>query len=160
MATPSSLPSDSTKTPSEFKPTEGGCLCGDVAYRLTGYMGVFQYCHCSRCRTVSGSAFGANLFATHEQFEWLKGKENVVTYYPEDAKRFGTAFCQQCGSSMPWPPKIGSGMVVPVGGLKSHPGVYPSQNIFCDSSAGWFVDPSELPRHATVPSRKKTISDR
>ena len=35
----------------------GRCLCGAVAYTISGNMGIFQYCHCSRCRKSTGSGF-------------------------------------------------------------------------------------------------------
>jgi len=40
---------------SEQKVT-GSCLCNKARYEITGNMGVFQYCHCSRCRKITGSS--------------------------------------------------------------------------------------------------------
>jgi hypothetical protein len=54
--------------------TKGSCLCGSVHYEFTGNMGIFQYCHCSRCRKVTGSAHAANLFVAPEQFHWVQGE--------------------------------------------------------------------------------------
>ena len=87
-----------------MKTTEaiGSCLCGEVEYQITGNMGIFQYCHCSRCRKVTGSAHASNLFVTPEQFNWLKGQSSVVNFLPQETKYFATAFCEKCGSSLPW----------------------------------------------------------
>ena len=35
----------------------GSCLCKNVSYEITGNMGVFQYCHCSRCRKFTDLKF-------------------------------------------------------------------------------------------------------
>ena len=37
----------------------GKCLCGTVRYVVEGPFGYAGYCHCSRCRAASGSAFSA-----------------------------------------------------------------------------------------------------
>jgi hypothetical protein len=39
---------------------EGGCLCGEVRFRITGKLGPLAYCHCKMCQRASGSAFAAN----------------------------------------------------------------------------------------------------
>ena len=43
----------------------GKCLCGVVRYAVEGPFRYAGYCHCSRCRAGSGSAFSA--FAGIEQ---------------------------------------------------------------------------------------------
>ena len=136
------------------KSTIGNCLCGDVSFEITGNIGIFQYCHCSRCRKVTGSAFAANLFTSLEDFSWIKGETKVERYSPEDTKYFSTAFCKQCGSSLPWFSKNGKIVVIPAGTLEDHPGVTPTQNIFCGSQAKWYTSPSDLPKHEELPSRK------
>ncbi|RPH66319.1 MAG: aldehyde-activating protein, partial [Hyphomicrobiales bacterium] len=42
----------------------GSCLCGDVRFEIAGDFEKFYLCHCSRCRKDTGSAHGANLFAS------------------------------------------------------------------------------------------------
>ena len=133
---------------------QGGCLCGAVAYEITGNIGIFQYCHCSRCRKFTGSAFAANLFVAQEQFAWLRGQESVGRYALPDTKYFATAFCRQCGSSLPWQPQAGRIMVIPAGTLDADPGIAPSQNIFYASKACWFRNPGELPAYDELPPRK------
>jgi len=136
----------------DFKTTEGSCLCGEVRYRITGFVGIFQHCHCSRCRKVTGSAYSANMFVPIDQFEWLSAEELVGYYAVKEARHFASAFCKQCGSNMPWLPQSGKVMVIPAGSLDGDPGVQPEMNIFCDSAAEWFVDPGELPRFSKMPS--------
>ena len=132
----------------------GSCLCKTVRYELSGHLGIFQYCHCSRCRKVTGSVHAANIIATPEHFKWLKGEEFVGRYEIEDAKHFATSFCKNCGSSLPWLGKSKKAVVVPAGSLDSDPGLKPSQNIFWGSRASWYSEVSRLTTHDMLPPRK------
>ena len=95
--------------------TRGSCLCAKVSYEITGNMGVFQYCHCSRCRKFTGSAHASNLFVAPGDFSWLSGEELVGRYDPADTKYFATCFCKNCGSSLPWLSKSEKVVVIPAG---------------------------------------------
>lgn len=129
----------------------GSCLCGKIVYEISGNMGVFQYCHCSRCRKFSGSAYASNLFVSPKQFSWVKGQSRVGTYSPKDTKYFATAFCKNCGSSLPWDSKGGNIVVIPAGTLDEHPDIEPSQNIYCGSKAMWYKPANDLPEHDELP---------
>ena len=137
---------------SEQKAT-GACLCGQVTYLIKGNVGVFQYCHCSRCRKFTGSAFAANLLVAPEHFQWLSGEELVGRFEVPEAKHFATTFCRNCGSSLPWLTKSGKAVVVPAGTLEGDPGIRPSQNIFCASKGVWYVEPDSLPMHEELPKK-------
>ena len=131
--------------------TTGSCLCGGVEFQVTGNMGIFQYCHCSRCRKFTGSAHASNLFVSPDQFNWLKGEESVVNFLPEETKYFATAFCKKCGSSLPWKSKGKEVIIVSAGTLDKSPGIEPIQNIFFDSKADWYKAPGELPTYDRLP---------
>lgn len=139
----------------ESNVTTGKCLCGNVSYELTGNLGIFQYCHCSRCRKFTGSVHAANLIVSPDQFKWLTGEEYVARYELEEAKHFATCFCKQCGSSLPWLTQSNKAVVVPAGSLDTDPGITPSQNIFWGSRASWFEDVSGLPKFEELPERNK-----
>ena len=129
----------------------GSCLCGAISYELTGNLGIFQYCHCSRCRKFTGSAFGANMIVRPDQFKWLKGIELVGRYEVAEAKYFATCFCQKCGSSLPWETKGGRSVVIPAGTLDSSPDVKPTHRLFCDSEPEWFEETNALERFEQMP---------
>ena len=133
---------------------KGSCLCGSVAYAIEPPFKGFQYCHCSRCRKFTGSAHAANIFVPPAQFHWVKGQELVGKYDLPEAKYLTTAFCKNCGSSLPWEVKGGMNMVVPAGTLDEDPGITPSQSIFWRSKASWFVETCELPKFHTLPDKQ------
>ena len=136
-------------------PVGGSCFCKKVSYELSGNMGVFQYCHCSRCQKVTGSAHAANLFVAPADFKWLSGEEFVGRYDPPDTKYFSTSFCSNCGSSLPWLSKSGQVVIVPAGSLDDDPQIRPSQNIYCDSRSAWDTAASIMPEYAEGPPRKR-----
>ena len=133
----------------------GSCLCGNVTYAVSGNAGVFQYCHCSRCRKFTGSAFASNLIVSPDQFRWITGSDSVGRFEHPDAKYFATSFCRQCGSSLPWLGKTGKAVVVPAGALDTDPGIRPSQNIFCASRAVWYEAPGSLPEFDELPPKQR-----
>lgn len=139
---------------SEQKGYDGSCLCGQVRYRLTGWMGLFQYCHCSRCRKASGSAHSASLFVRPDDFQWLAGETLLSRYEIPGAAHFASVFCSCCGASMPWLTNSGKAVVVTAGTLDDLPPLQPTQSIFWDSRAPWYIDVGALPKHAGMPPRK------
>lgn len=141
--------------------SNGSCLCGEVRYEITGNLGIFQYCYCSRCQKFTGSVHASNLLVAAEHFRWISGESLVSYYAPKETKHFATAFCKQCGSSLPWLGKSGKAVVIPAGTLDTNPSIAPFQNIFCGSKAGWYKAPSELPEYDELPRRganKSTIN--
>lgn len=132
---------------------KGSCLCGNVSYQITGPFKIFQYCFCSRCRKITGSAFSPNIFVPPERFRWLSGEEQISRYDLPDAKYFTTSFCSNCGSTLPWHVKGGVNVVVPAGTLDEEPDIEPFQNIFWDSRAPWFKDPAGLEYYGEFPRR-------
>lgn len=137
---------------SEYKAT-GSCLCRKVAYEITANLGIFQYCHCSRCRKFTGSAYGANLLVLPQHFRWVRGEEYVGRYELEEARHFATSFCKHCGSSLPWLGKTGKAVIVPAGTLDTDPGIKPQQNIFYASRAPWYLEASALPVYEELPPK-------
>jgi hypothetical protein len=134
---------------------KGSCLCNKVQYQLTPPLNFLQYCHCSRCRKLTGSAHASNLFAKSEQFSWLSGEQYLGHYKMAEAKHFSSCFCKVCGSNLPWQVEATGNWVVPAGSLDDDPGIKAQQSIFYQHRACWFVSPSELPQHAELPPKKK-----
>jgi hypothetical protein len=134
--------------------TQGSCLCGDVAYEITGAPLRMFYCHCSRCRRGRSAAHGANVFYKAEGFRWTRGADLVQDYPLPGAQYFGTAFCRRCGSEMPRVSAQTGIASVPAGSLDSDPGITPDGHIFVDSRAPWFEVTGDVPRFAAMPPRR------
>ena len=136
------------------KTISGSCLCGQVNYQFSGPARGFQYCHCSRCQKVTGSAHGAIMFVKPEQFQWTKGAGEISRYALPDAQFYASCFCRNCGSSLPWEIQGGGNIAIPAGSLNEDPGIRPGRNIYWDSKACWFEDTGELEKFAEGSVRK------
>ena len=54
-------------------PSEGGCQCGEIRYRLIGEPILLTVCHCTDCKHQSGSALGMSLRMRKADVELSKG---------------------------------------------------------------------------------------
>ena len=79
----------------------GKCLCGEVAFELSGELPNLYQCHCSLCRKVTGSSANAAFRVAREQLAWLAGESLVHAFESESG--FKSHFCSCCGSPLPNP---------------------------------------------------------
>ena len=136
------------------KKFKGSCLCGEVKYQFSGPAKVFQYCHCTRCQKITGSAHASNIIIDPIQFEWLKGEKSVGRFELPEAKYFSSSFCKTCGSSLPWLTQSGTAMIVPAGTLDDDPEARPKHNIFYADKACWYSDVNSLVKYDALPIKK------
>ena len=134
------------------KVTSGSCLCGKVSYEFSGNLGIFQYCHCSRCRKFTGSAFASNILVALDDFKWITGNELVGRFEPEETKHFATSFCKNCGSTIFLRLNVFQGMVAIPGGSFDPPTFWfvPQVENFCRTKAP-FIETSTSEKHDTHP---------
>ena len=131
--------------------TLGSCLCGDIAYEISGAPVAMYQCHCSRCRRARGAAHGANMFYRLEDFTWTRGESQVVDYKLPEAVRFGVAFCRRCGGVVPRVSAANGMVVVAAAALDTDPGVRPIAHIFVASKAPWFEITDSIPQLSQGP---------
>lgn len=116
---------------------KGSCLCGAVEYEITGPLGPVVYCHCSRCRKASGSAFNAMSPVAAADFRIVKGQEYLRDY--RNNAGVHRLFCGTCGS-----PIIGKRESAPetvrvrIGTLDTPIDTKVSAHIFVGSKAEWY----------------------
>jgi hypothetical protein len=122
-----------------------------VKYEVRGdFQGAAYYCHCSRCRKASGTAFGTNAIAAARDFILVQGEESLKKFStPAGVNRY---FCANCGS-----PLLSSRDSVPdvvrvrIGTLDTPLDQPPSAHIFVGSKAAWWEIRDQLPQHAERP---------
>jgi len=146
-------------TPGQVRPqvtprpgiTEGSCLCGEVAFEVTGEPVVMQSCHCSRCRRARGAAHATNIFYKTDQFRWTRGEELVADYKVPEAKYYGVAFCRKCGSALPRVSRERNIVVTPAGSLDTDPQGRSQRHIFTSYKAPWYEITDSVPRFPEGP---------
>ena len=74
----------------------GGCLCGDVRFRLTGAPYEVDYCHCHSCRKHTGAPVSAFADCKSDVVEFTKGQPTLY----ESSPGVRRGFCARCGSTL------------------------------------------------------------
>lgn len=128
---------------------KGACLCGDVAFELSGEIPDLYQCHCSLCRRVTGSSANAALRIPAAQFAWLDGRE-LVTEYQTDSG-FKSHFCRRCGSPLPNPTAQDTAYWVPAGLLEDAGGLELRAHLYTGSRASWDVIAEAGEHYAEMP---------
>ena len=59
----------------------GGCLCGDLRYKVMGTPEIGAVCHCRYCQLRTGSAFGTLAYFKDENFKITAGKAQGIHFY-------------------------------------------------------------------------------
>lgn len=114
----------------------GGCLCGAVRYQIMDKLNRFYLCHCQQCQQLTGSAFAANLFTEPQNIKWLSGEEKI-SHYQHPSREFSKAFCNTCGSALPFVNKSGRSLIIPAGSLFETVEKIPDANIFVSEKQHW-----------------------
>ena len=76
----------------------GGCLCGEVRYRINAAPVEALYCHCRMCQRAHGAPVIAWLTVPLAAFEVSAG---TPAAYRSSAKAF-RHFCRTCGTPLTW----------------------------------------------------------
>jgi hypothetical protein len=117
----------------------GGCLCGDVRYRVRGEPVHVGRCHCADCRKESGSAFTIYGHWPIDAFE-LTGE--IASYQ-------GRGFCPRCGSRLLDPPGPGDTLVeIRIGSLDDAPfGLKPETEVWVKRREPWLASVDGASQH-------------
>lgn len=114
----------------------GSCCCGDVAFTVEDNFSEFFFCHCEQCRKLTGTAHAANLFTSPDNINWTHGKEKIKRYDHQE-RSFSKAFCENCGSGLPFLTQSGKSLIVPAGSLNEEPSKKLDAQMFCAEQAEW-----------------------
>jgi hypothetical protein len=124
----------------------GSCLCGEVAFEITGTPRTFSYCHCSRCRKAEG-VFAAVLVGNAADFRLVRGEGQVRRYVPDAPWSHARAHCAVCGSAL-GEMVTGAVYVVAASALDDDPGIRPTAHLNTDSVPGWYDINDDLKKFA------------
>jgi hypothetical protein len=123
---------------------EGGCLCGDVRYRITGNEVGTAYCHCSMCRRASSAA--AVAWAVFHESQVAFTKQTPAVY--ESSPGCTRGFCARCGSPIYFRGGSMPGfMDVTICSLDDPASLPPAMHIWDSSRVAWVRFDDDLPRY-------------
>ena len=121
----------------------GGCLCGQVRFRLAGELIWAGYCHCSSCRRFTGSVVT----------NWVGVRDTDVVFTSGQPAQFTQAgvdrgFCRDCGSSLTYrADRFPDYLQVHIGALDDCEAVQPMAHVHYAEKPGWFEVADQLPRY-------------
>ena len=133
---------------SETEAHEGGCLCGQVRFRIRGPIESVVHCHCTLCRRWSGAVAVTWLTVPNDRFALAKGE--FATYRSSDhGERLS---CPACASQIAFrSSKRPDEIDVTLGSLdtpQDHPAKHHSHTA---SRLPWLHLDDELPAYEAVP---------
>jgi hypothetical protein len=126
-------------------PSEGGCACGAVRYRLTDQPLFVHCCHCLNCQRQTGSAFVINILIEADRVELLAGEPSAVDVPRDDGsphRIFRCPSCQIAVFSQYTRPEV---YFVRGGTLDRPSSVAPDVHIFTRSKLPWVALPESVP---------------
>jgi hypothetical protein len=81
-------------------PSEGGCQCGEIRYRITGEPVWLTVCHCNECKRQSGGAFGMSLRMREADVKLICGEPKRWVRPSDNAGPVICHFCGTCGTRL------------------------------------------------------------
>jgi hypothetical protein len=140
---------------SDFKPIEGGCVCGTIRYRITGAPRLVSACHCSICRKASGAPMVVWLTVKKPLVEILSG--TPAWYKSSEHGRRG--FCAACGTQIVSTHDGYANYYELTAGSLDDPGaVTLERHVFAHDRIEWLKLCDGLPRHV-ADARSPLIDD-
>jgi len=128
----------------------GSCLCGGVAYEISGPIDEIHHCHCSKCRKGHAAAFSTYAGIREADFRFTAGANRVRRFQSSPGTE--RSFCERCGSSLTFRSDQAEGTLwVSAGTFDDDPGMRPQFHMFVDSKAPWHVITDDLTQFKDYP---------
>jgi hypothetical protein len=79
---------------------QGGCVCGDIRYEVTGDPDIVIVCHCEWCQRRTGSAFAMIPKWEQTNFKLTSGTLKAYREVNEFGRWLDLKFCPRCGTNI------------------------------------------------------------
>ncbi len=76
----------------------GGCLCGEVRYKVSLKGKSAVYCHCKDCQKATGGAFSFSLPVEMENLVLMSGEIRSYEKIADSGNKIVRNFCPNCSS--------------------------------------------------------------
>ena len=121
---------------------EGGCLCGEVRYRIQGEPLASGTCQCRTCRKASAAAIVPWLHLDAANFTFIVGKPVEFKSSPPVTR----TFCGRCGTPLTyWTTNHGPTIDVTTGSLDDPEVFPPIAHVWTSHKLGWVKLADGLP---------------
>ena len=124
----------------------GGCLCGDIRFRVDAELEPIQLCYCEQCRKAHGGPFAAVIPVQTSAFRFDRGEPSLKSYESSPGKE--RVFCGRCGSPVLSRRSALPSVVRLRAGLFDEPiPVTPAWHAHTASKCSWWSIEDDLPQH-------------
>ncbi len=129
------------------KPSEGGCTCGHVRFRITSKPLIVHCCHCRWCQRQTGAAFALNALYEAVDVEIIRGDVSEKTIPSPSGKGQTIARCPKCKVAV-WSNYYMGGInelirFIRVGTLDNPDQLPPDVHIFTSTKQPWLNLPKD-----------------
>jgi len=132
----------SSKDP--LKTLNGGCLCGQVRYRITGPRRDIINCHCQNCRRTHGHV---SAYTSVDKKDLVIISEQSLRWYHDRSPDTYRGFCGECGASLFWDARDGrSRMSVSAGTLDAGHGLRTIGHVYLSEAGDYYEINDDLPQ--------------
>ena len=139
---------------------DGGCLCGEIRYRLSGPSLFVSQCCCKDCQKATGTGH-TTIIGIHNSQLRLTGAPKVFTNHGDTGGSVSRHFCGTCGGRLYTSGTLpGEYIMVQAGSLDDPNAVTPQSVIYMKDAVAWdFFDPA-LPKFEVMEPRDHHERDR
>ncbi len=120
----------------------GSCLCGAVAFAITGEMRDIVACHCGQCQRTHGH-FAAYSNCASDDLTFTE-KRGLKWYRSSEKAQRG--FCGECGASLFWQNISKEEISVAAGSLDDTKDLKLIAHIFCDDIPDYYSLQDDRPK--------------
>ena len=129
---------------------EGGCLCGDVRYRITGTALSRGICHCRTCRRASGAPSVA--WATFRSSDFSFRAAPPASF--RSSRHVVRTFCSRCGTPLTYRHDSDPDTLdITTVSLDAPDHFAPEREIWIDDKLPWEALNAGLPHYARTRSK-------
>jgi hypothetical protein len=122
---------------------EGGCLCGQLRFRVVAPPLDAGYCHCRMCQRNSGAPVVAWVTFPADSFAWIAGEARTHASSATGRRQF----CGDCGSYLVFRSTARPAEISINTASLDHPEAFaPRRHIFAEARIPWFDTADDLPR--------------
>ncbi len=123
----------------------GSCLCGSVAFKISGDLAPPSACHCSQCRKQSGH-FWASAHVPDQNLT-LTTQDSLRWYNASGTAKRG--FCSTCGSFLFWKHNDEDNISVAMGALAPPTNQRLARHIFVANKGDYYQINDNIPQLET-----------
>ena len=125
---------------------EGGCICGEVRYRVRGEPTAALVCHCTFCQRRTGSAFAITVYFDEANVEIVSGNPSMHEHRSDESGRWlRREFCPKCGTTIGHTAELRPGQRAIAGGTFDNRDWFTvRQHIWARSKLPWVAIPDNF----------------